>query len=86
VSYSIILDSRVQKDLRELEARILKRVDAAILKLSQNPRPAGSKKLQGRTGVGWRLRIGDYRILYHINIDRREVVIYKIGHRREVYR
>ena len=86
MSYSVILDSRVQKDLRSLEPSILKRLDAAIRKLGVNPRPAGSQKLQGRTRKGWRVRVGDYRILYQIHDDRREVIIYKIGHRNEVYR
>ena len=86
MSYSIVLDSRVAKDLAKHEPGVLKRIDAAIRRLGSNPRPAGSKKLQGRISEAWRVRVGNYRILYHIRDERREVIIYKIGHRSEVYR
>ncbi len=65
------------------------RLKEAILKLAENPRPTGCKKLIGREG--WRIRVGNYRviyeIIYEINDDReKKVLILHIGHRKDVYR
>ncbi len=53
--------------------------------LARNPRPGGTKKLVGEQN-GWRLRVGDYRMLYEIRDSDRRILIVAIGHRREVYR
>ena len=53
--------------------------------LETNPRPPGVKKLQGEEGI-WRLRVGDYRVLYTIQHQELVILVLKIGHRREVYR
>lgn len=53
--------------------------------LEANPRPPGAKKLRGESDL-WRVRVGDYRILYSIEEARLVVLVVKIGHRREVYR
>ncbi len=55
-----------------------------MLALVGNPRPPGVVKLSGREA--WRIRIGDYRVIYTIDDVRKGVVIYAIGHRREIYR
>ena len=55
-----------------------------MLALAENPRPSGVVKLSGREG--WRIRIGDYRVIFMIDDAKKEVVIYAIGHRREIYR
>jgi len=55
-----------------------------MLSLADNPRPQGVVKLSGREG--WRIRVGDYRVIYTIDDAHKEVVIYAIGHRREIYR
>ncbi len=60
--------------------RIVKRLTS----LGDNPRPPGVKKLHGREG--YRIRIGDYRILYVINESEKKVEIVSIAHRKEVYR
>lgn len=52
--------------------------------LAQNPRPPGIRRLQGR--AGWRIRIGDYRVIYEIDDEQRVVEVLKIAHRREAYR
>ncbi|WP_246078071.1 type II toxin-antitoxin system RelE family toxin [Rhodoglobus vestalii] len=72
-------------------ARALKRVDhhhrdrirGAIALLSENPRPPGAKALQGRPG--FRVRVGDYRIVYTIQDDVLLVVVVTLGHRRDIY-
>jgi mRNA interferase RelE/StbE len=76
------------KALRHLAAlpksdqeRITQRIDA----LADDPRPPGAKALQGQHGL-YRLRSGDYRIIYKIEDDRLLVLVIKIGHRRDVYR
>jgi mRNA interferase RelE/StbE len=55
-----------------------------MLGLADNPRPSGVMKLSGREA--WRIRIGDYRVIYTIDDAKKEAVIYAIGHRREIYR
>jgi mRNA interferase RelE/StbE len=54
-----------------------------LLALEDNPRPAGAKKLHGEDS--YRLRVGDYRVLYTIDDQSRVVTVYAVGHRREVY-
>ena len=55
-----------------------------MLALAEEPRPRGCKKLKNREG--WRIRTGDYRILYEVFDDEQQVLILRIGHRREIYR
>lgn len=82
--YKIIVENRAQKDIRKLPGKIFEQVDSAIISFETNPRPYNSKKLRGTDG--WRIRIGDYRILYQIDDTNRIVAIYRVRHRREVYR
>jgi mRNA interferase RelE/StbE len=82
--YRVILPKSVQKELDRLPEEIAARIMARWSALESNPRPPDVKKLKGRQG--WRVRAGDYRIIYEI-LDRELVVIVvTIGHRREVYR
>ncbi|MEK7282051.1 MAG: type II toxin-antitoxin system RelE/ParE family toxin [Chloroflexota bacterium] len=60
------------------------RISRKILSLENNPRPRGTKKLSGREE--YRLRVGDYRVLYTIDDRNTVVIIFAVGHRREVYR
>ena len=62
----------------------MKRIDNALTNLYRNPRPSGTGKLAGTDG--WRIRVGDYRILYAIDDRNKLVTIYDIDHRRQVYR
>jgi len=62
-----------------------RRVDAAILALSDNVRPAGCVKLSGLSDL-WRIRVGDYRVVYEIRDRQLIVLIVGVAHRREVYR
>ena len=61
------------------------RVRTAIDQLSAQPRPHNAKKLAGSRDQ-WRVRVGDYRILYDLNDKAREVRVFAIGHRRDIYR
>jgi mRNA interferase RelE/StbE len=63
---------------------IFRRIDAKILSLAGNPRPAGCKKLKGLRDV-WRIRVGSYRVLYGIEDTKKVVTILAVGHRRQIY-
>ena len=68
-----------------LSLPLQKRIDTRIRVLSENPRPSGIKKLAGDENL-YRLRVGDYRIIYQIQDKALLVLVIKISHRREVYR
>jgi len=76
---------QAQKDLEGFRGKLLARFERVILGLYDDPRPHNSKKLSGG-GSRWRVRTGDYRILYEIDERRKIVRVYRIAHRKEVYR
>jgi len=84
VSYRVELVRSAERELHALPATAHRRVAAALLRLESAPRPRGSRKLTH--GPGWRLRVGDYRVLYTVDDGARVVTVYAIGHRRDVYR
>ncbi|MEW6360398.1 MAG: type II toxin-antitoxin system RelE/ParE family toxin [Planctomycetota bacterium] len=86
MSYTVCLESSAERDLKRLPRDVLRRVDMKLLSLAQNPRPHGVRKLAGREGDGWRVRIGDYRILYTIDDEARTVSVYRIRSRPTAYR
>jgi mRNA interferase RelE/StbE len=73
------------RELEELPAKIKAQVGRRIAALADDPRPATAKMLQGRHGY-YRIRSGDYRVIYMIEDDVLVVLVVKVGHRREVYR
>jgi mRNA interferase RelE/StbE len=85
VNYTILHRASVKRDIRKLDARTARRVDGAILGLADNPRPAGCSKLTGESGL-WRIRVGDYRVLYEIQDEQLIVIVVAVAHRREIYR
>ena len=84
MSYRVILPKSVQKRLDRLPDDVARRIMVRLGTLESNPRPADVKKLKGRPA--WRVRVGDYRILYEIHDRELVVIVVTIGHRREVYR
>lgn len=82
--YRIEFKPSVWKDLDSIPKTDRLRILKSIERLSNDPRPAGSKKLSG--SERYRIRQGNYRILYSIEDDRLVVVVVKVGHRREVYK
>lgn len=84
--YAVLLESQAEKELISLPDEVLKRVDTKLQALSLNPRPKGTVKLRGKESEGWRLRVGDYRILYQIDDKDNIIRVYRIKHRREAYR
>ena len=82
--YEVYLKRSAAKELRGILRRDLRRVVARIRSLAKDPRPSGSEKLSGRQR--YRVRQGDYRIVYSVQDAEQTVWVVKIGHRREVYR
>ncbi|PAW87146.1 MAG: plasmid stabilization protein [Pedosphaera sp. Tous-C6FEB] len=83
--YSVLLERAAEKDLSRLSAQAHDRIIAAIQGLARDPRPPGCRKLVGST-QDWRIRVGDYRVIYEIADVVRVVRIHRVRHRREVYR
>jgi mRNA interferase RelE/StbE len=82
--YDIEIRRNARKALDKLQIQDRQRVISALLDLEQNPRPVGIEKIKG-TGL-WRIREGDYRLVYYINDEEKKIVIVRIGHRRDIYR
>ena len=83
-AYQLSFTASAEKELNRLSASVIARIVPRIERLATVPRPGGCKKLVG--GVNeWRIRIGDYRVIYTIDDSARAVDITRIAHRREVY-
>ena len=82
--YELLLKRKVEKSVARLPDTVYERVIRKINSLVEDPRPTDSKKLQGRED--WRVRVGDYRIIYGIDDERNVVEILSVAHRRDVYR
>jgi mRNA interferase RelE/StbE len=83
--YRVLLERGAEKDLARLSSQIHNRVIAAIQALANNPRPSACRKLVGSKN-DWRIRVGDYRVIYEIADEIRVVRVNRVRHRREVYR
>jgi mRNA interferase RelE/StbE len=83
LSWRVELSTKAQKELARLPDKDLQRAIDRIQKLAGDPWPHGVIKLEGG---GFRLRVGDYRVLYDTDSKTRVITVYAIGHRREVYR
>ena len=82
--YSLFFKDSVRKDLASIPKNDLQRIIEQIGSLAENPRPIGCEKLSGQEK--YRLRQGNYRIIYSIQDTQLTVWVVKVGHRREVYR
>ena len=85
MQYRIEVTPAAQRDLKALPRDVLKRVDAKILALADNPRPFGSRLLRGQERL-FRVRVGDYRIVYQIEDDRLVILVVRVRHRGKAYR
>ncbi|MBB1482874.1 type II toxin-antitoxin system RelE/ParE family toxin [Tessaracoccus sp. MC1865] len=84
MSYRIEVAPAAVRQLRKLDRVAQRRVQAAIELLASEPRPGGAKKLVGGDGE-WRVRTGDYRIVYEIHDNVLLVLVVAVGHRRDIY-
>ncbi len=85
MAYSVLLAPPAERQLRSFPSVVQKRLVKRLKTLQNDPRPAGIKKLAGADGL-YRIREGDYRIIYMIQDKELVVLILKIGDRKEVYR
>lgn len=81
--YKLLIEKQVEKQLEKIPEPDYSKVKAAIFALADDPRPNGYKKLNGRTG--YRIRKGDYRIVYDINDNILTIFIIAAGHRKDIY-
>ena len=85
IEYAITFARSARKDLERLSSNEVSRIFAKIEALANTPRPAGCRKLVGESNL-WRIRVGDYRVVYSIDDSGRIVDIVTIRHRSDVYR
>ena len=83
--YRVLLEHGAERDLSRLSSEVHDRVIVAIQALALDPRPPGCRKLTGSKD-DWRIRVGDYRVVYEIADQIRIVRVNRVRHRREVYR
>jgi mRNA interferase RelE/StbE len=84
MSYTVLVERYAQKQIMKLDRQIIPDIKTAITGLANNPRPFGYKKLKGEDA--YRIRVGDYRIIYEIDDDVILVTVVSIGHRKNVYK
>jgi mRNA interferase RelE/StbE len=85
MTWQIEIKRSARKALLALPSMMQRRLGERIDALADEPRPPGARKLAG-SDIQYRIRVGDYRILYEIHDNRLVINVIKIGHRREVYR
>ena len=83
MKYELQITPRAAKELSKLHKTDVEEVRTAIAALANEPRPAGCKKLRGVEA--WRIRIGDYRVIYEIHNDKLLIIVFRAGHRSSVY-
>jgi mRNA interferase RelE/StbE len=83
-SYKVLIKRSAAKELEGLPPQIRRRIATKIDALSTTPRPPRVEKLSGQEK--YRIRQGDYRVVYAIDDDARTATVFKVGHRRDVYR
>ena len=83
--FKILYAKSVLKDLKHISPRNLPRIKAGIEELRSFPNISQIKRLKNHPIAEYRLRIGNYRVLFDVNWERKEIYILKVGHRKEVY-
>jgi mRNA interferase RelE/StbE len=84
MTYSVSIQKSAQRTLARIPSPFQEKIIRAIRSLASVPRPRGVKKLTNREA--WRIRVGDYRVIYEIHDDRLVILVVAIGHRRDIYR
>jgi mRNA interferase RelE/StbE len=83
--YTVEFTASAAREFRALDRQLQRRVSTKVAELAGDPFPPGVRKFQGEEDH-WRIRVGDYRVIYRVEKRRVVIVIVRIGHRREVYR
>lgn len=84
MSYTVLIERRALKQLKRIPPPHHERIKKAVRALSEDPRPADAAKLTGRSA--WRIRIGEYRVIYEINDEDDSILVVVLGPRGEVYK
>ncbi|MEQ8413820.1 MAG: type II toxin-antitoxin system RelE/ParE family toxin [Imperialibacter sp.] len=84
--YQINFKRKAGKELLKLPSQAVKEISSSIDALAENPRPDGSKKLKGSNESLWRIRVGDYRVIYAIEDKIKIISVRRIAHRKDIYR
>jgi mRNA interferase RelE/StbE len=82
--YEVLIEKHAQKQLASIPRVQRDRIAAAIRNLAEVPRPSGVRKLSGREA--WRIRVGEYRVIYEVHDELLVIVVISLGHRRDIYR
>ena len=85
MTYTVIVEASVRKSLRRLPEQVRDRLNSRILALADDPRPSGCLKMEGKDNE-WRIRVGDYRIIYSIQDMLLLVRVLEAGPRRDIYK
>lgn len=85
MTFAVELAPAAVRQLRKFDPPVRRRIQAAVELLASNPRPPAATQLVGGLGE-WRVRTGDYRIVYEIHDDVLTVLVLRVGHRKEIYR
>jgi mRNA interferase RelE/StbE len=83
MTYRLEIKASAEKQIRKIPAKMLRLITQRIISLSDDPRPHGVKKLA--SGLGWRIRVGDYRVIYTINDEAQIVTIAAVKPRQSAY-
>ncbi len=83
--YKVVFSKSAERDIHKLPAKVVADIIPEIVALGSDPRPSGCKKLKGYTGL-WRIRVGDYLVIYSISDIILLVDVRNVGHRKDVYR
>lgn len=84
--YRVLYTRSAKRELDKLPRDAAARITEAVVHLKEDPRPIGSLKLKGSSVGDYRLRVGDYRVVYDVDDETRSVIVVRVQHRREVYR
>ncbi len=85
LTYKIKLYKSFTKEVKVLPSRDYQKLIKSIHQLATNPYPAGFKKLKTSEDDYFRIRVGNYRVIYQVNAEEVEILIIKVGHRKDVY-
>lgn len=83
--YEVLLERRAERDIKRLPKEVFDRIIPHLKALSENPKPSGCRKISGSRS-DWRIRIGDYRVIYEVSEQENAVKVMRIRHRKNVYR
>jgi len=83
--YRVVLSRAVEHDMRKIGSKQIERIMHAIRSLTETPFPSGCKKLKDAHS-SYRIRVGDYRIVYEVDLEEKRITVFYVRHRKDVYR